>query len=207
MDTLLINDNVVALVWRHTSRDVIAAEGHHDPAGLIEVPPEPVVYQGMIRQPDGSFIMPDPSTDRRRLIRATRAKALCQSRIYSVVSDVAQRNIAAYLVELSFKATLTADEQADVATARNVRDWISATVAECRRLVADDTAKADWPAMPDAISPRVLRRVTWASRRCSSCTSATGASGRCTTARSSRTIEMTLMRCRQYSGPRSCGRS
>lgn len=89
---------------------------------------------------------------------ARKIKAECRRRIVAVVKDTAtQANIAAWASELLArrvldKGKLSTSEQADIATAREIRAWVEAMLDTSRNLIAASEAGfADdehWPAPP-----------------------------------------------------------
>lgn len=90
---------------------------------------------------------------------APRIKAECRRRILAVAKDATtQANLAGYVNELLARKVLdkgkfSADEAADIETARAMRSWIVEMQAACRDLIA--AAEADfadgvhWPAAPE----------------------------------------------------------
>lgn len=94
-----------------------------------------------------------------------RASQTCRQKIEAKVSETTQRNLTAYVVDLveqrASGATFSADQAADIATARAIRLWIEAMLVSCRALIAaSDPSFADvshWPAWNDAWSALVAR--------------------------------------------------
>lgn len=104
----------------------------------------------------GLFV--DPAVD-----LAVRIKSECERRIYAEVSDNAQKNILAYFGELAFVAPAdrTAEQNADIDLAKNIRAWISSMQGACRSMIfAGDQDFADdakWPAPPVGAAAFIAR--------------------------------------------------
>jgi hypothetical protein len=77
------------------------------------------------------------------------AKTECRKRIYAVVDQIAQVNLAADAAAERMSPT-------DLLTYRNGLEWVEGMRANCRRLAADhraDIAADDtWPAVPDGVA-------------------------------------------------------
>lgn len=125
-----------------------------NPDGLEEVDPSVTIVPGMIRV-GGVWQRPAPSPQ----MRAAKIKAECSRRIYAVMSDVAQRNINAYITDLSIAISerdLTQEEQGDVAVARSARGWVTA-MQQAARMAAANGMDPAWPEVPNGVAELVER--------------------------------------------------
>ena len=153
MNTIrVIDETIVELHYGRRIADLLALGV--DTAGLEHIDDAERVVPGMVRV-DGKWSLPAPSPQ----VVAAKIKSECSRRIYAVMSDAAQKNITAYITDLSIALSerdLTADELSDVSVARSARGWVASMQQAVRLAVANGTDPV-WPDVPAGVAELVER--------------------------------------------------
>lgn len=113
----------------------------------------PLMTEAELAEIGVQWVDPPPPLDPMIPVTDSVVRAECKRRILDVASEATQSNLNAYMNVLSFKASLTAEEQADVNLFVQSMDWINAMRARVLELIGDPDYNKDekWPPLTDEL--------------------------------------------------------